>query len=179
MQARALFIFEQCRSYYWKNDKNEDSFAHDLCVVPVFVCLSVDCVSHIDASFCKKAVLRLWLEPLVKHFSWTNTGRHLTLTWTKNSSLLDGFAASHWPFDVSLAEFPSGCREQSCVCVESESKGNMSHDHLLSKPNEAPFALSNLPLTSVALATKCPCRSYKSCLRVGSNHYLWCENENL
>lgn len=69
-------------------------------------------------------------------------------TWnnsTKNSSL-------HDPFDASLAEFPSGCREQSCVCVEGESKGNMSHDHLLSEPNEAPFSLSNLPLTSAALA---------------------------
>lgn len=37
--------------------------------------------------------------------------------------------------------------------MEGESKGNMSHDHLLSEPNEAPFALSNLPLTSAALAT--------------------------
>lgn len=50
-----------------------------------------------------------------------------------------------------LLKSPAG-EGSSHVCVEGESKGNMSHDHLLSEPNEAPFALSNLPLTSAALA---------------------------
>lgn len=37
----------------------------------------------------------------------------------------------------------------------SESEANMSRDYLLSKPNETPFALGNLLLTSVALAPAC------------------------
>lgn len=37
----------------------------------------------------------------------------------------------------------------------SESEANMSRDYLLSKPNETPFAPSNLLLTSVALALAC------------------------
>lgn len=71
---------------------------------------------------------------------------------TCNTSKLRRFAASYWPLYINLAEFPSRWRGQSCVWVEGVSKGNMSHDHLLSEPNEAPFALSNLPPASAALA---------------------------
>ena len=42
----------------------------------------------------------------------------------------------------------------------------MSHDHLLSEPNEAPFALSNLPLTSAALAANALLKLNKSYLLI-------------
>lgn len=114
-----------------------------------FVGLSVDCVSHTDASFCfpfepnkARTLLCLWA---TSRDNWNALTKKLFTSYI--------FAASYWPFDISLAEFPSGWREQLCVCVEGKRKGNMSHDHLLSEPNEAPFALSNLPVTSAALAT--------------------------
>lgn len=47
-------------------------------------------------------------------------------------------------------------QELSRVFAECRNQGRMSHDRLLSEPNEAPLALSNLPLTSAALATNAP-----------------------
>lgn len=45
----------------------------------------------------------------------------------------------------------------------------MSHDYLLSEPNEAPFALSNLPLTSAVLAANAH-PMYKSSLLIDVNN---------
>lgn len=71
----------------------------------------------------------------------------------------------------NLAEFHRG---RICARVEGESKGNMSHDHLLSEPNA-----SEQPATNICcFGHICPCKLYKSLLTIGLNQFCMQHNQS-
>lgn len=154
MQERSLCL--TALELIIKSDISEDGLTHDLWAFQKKHCVGLALCGLCESRWCITL-------PHLKQ----NEGSAMTMSSSRYDSKrtrnhFRPSAASRWPFGVSLAEFPGECGGQSCVCLEGASKGNMSHDHLPCEPNEAPFAPSNLPLTSAAFGCKRPCKLHKS-----------------